>query len=401
MPSTGGHAWPQWGGPGRDFKSRATGLASSWPEKGPRQLWRRELGRGYSGIAAAAGLLFTMFRSGDSEIVVALNGETGQTVWEHGYAAPVYPDQAKDFGKGPNATPLIVGGRVYTVGFTSKMHCLDRKSGARIWSHDLIEEYGGKVQTFGYASSPLLYGKIVVVLVGGAEQGAVGFDLEDGSVRWKSQPVDFSYSSPMIIDVDGEDQLVFMTPTEVIGIAMSNGWLRWRFPHRNKYKNNCQGPWWGEDNLLFVSSQADGGGRTLMLTGGEGKTRVEQVARAEQIKFFHASAIRLGKWVYGASGSELVAHNIRTGKDAWRKSGFPSANLVYADGKMIVLDEEGRLSLATVSPQRLEVLASHPLMTKPAWTAPTLVGTRLFVRDTKSIVALELASGAAVATTRP
>ncbi len=395
-------AWPQWGGPGRDFQVSSAGIATSWPVAGPRELWRRDLGVGFSSIVSDATRLITMYRNDESEeVVIALDPSTGGTIWKHRYAAPVFASQAKDFGKGPNATPLIADGRVYTVGFTSKLHCLSARTGKPIWSHDLVEEFGGQVQQFGYAASPIRHGEMIVVLVGGKKHGAIGFDLTDGSVRWNTPPLDFSYASPVIVDVDGEDQLVFMTPTEVVGVGMSDGQVRWRHSHANKYKSNCQGPWPGEDDLLFVSSQADAGSRTLKLSRSEGKTRVREVARHERVQFFYSNAIRIGDYVFGASDSTLIAHNVRTGKDAWRESGYPAANLIKAGRLTIVLDETGKLSLVTMSEFGLEVHASHVLLEKPARTVPTLVGSHLYLRDSASIVALDLAQPSELVAERP
>jgi len=397
-----GEAWPQWGGPGRDFRTSAAGIASTWPAGGPRELWRREIGVGYSSIVSDGKRIFTMFRNDDAEeVVIALDSSTGEKIWKHRYPAPVFPDQSKDFGKGPNATPLIVDRRIYTVGFTSKLHCLDTRTGEPIWSHDLVKKFDGQVQQFGYAASPIRFGKMVVVLVGGKKHGAIGFDLADGSVRWSTPPLDFSYASPVIVDVDGEDQLVFMAPTEVIGVAMSDGQVRWRHSHANKYKNNCQGPWPGEDDLLFVSSQADAGSRTLKLSRRNGRTLVEEVARHEQVQFFYSNVIRIGDYVYGASDSTLVAHHIKTGEDAWREPGYPAANLVQAGELTIVLDETGKLSLVTMNETGLDVHASHALLEKPARTAPTLVGSRLYLRDSASVVALDLHAPSELAADKP
>ena len=121
--------WPQWGGPNRNFKSDTTGLASSWPATGPRQLWSRELGEGYSSIVAADGTLYTMYRKGEDEIVIALDAQTGKTAWEYRYSAPFLKGMDMVNGPGPHATPLIVGDFLYTAGVTGKLLCLDRRTG--------------------------------------------------------------------------------------------------------------------------------------------------------------------------------------------------------------------------------------------------------------------------------
>ena len=133
--------WPGWGGPDRNFTSSAKGLSSTWPKDGPKQIWKRDLGDGYSSIAADDGRLYTMYRKDGNEIVVALNAKTGETLWEHVYAAKMIEAVSTKFGEGPQATPLVEGGRVYTLGKTGRLECVNAKTGKPIWSHDLVEEY--------------------------------------------------------------------------------------------------------------------------------------------------------------------------------------------------------------------------------------------------------------------
>ena len=132
--------WPQWGGPNRNFVSEVKGLAAVWPEGGPRRLWGRELGEGYSAIAAAGDRLYTMTRRGDREVVVALDAATGRTVWEDAYEAPFSKEYSTENGPGPHATPGVAGERVFTAGATGKLHALDRRSGKPLWAHDLMAE---------------------------------------------------------------------------------------------------------------------------------------------------------------------------------------------------------------------------------------------------------------------
>ncbi len=385
-------AWTQWGGPNRNFVIEdGPSLAASWPEAGPPRLWQRPLGGGYSQILASDGSLYVTFRRGDDDVVAALDAASGETRWEHSYTAVPYPEQTVEFGTGPNATPLLAGGRLVAVGFTGRILGLDPATGEVAWSHDLLRDFGGKQQRFGYSAAPIAYRSMAIVLVGGDRHGALGLDLETGEVRWQAPALDISYASPIAIELGGEDQLVFMTSKEIVGVGLADAWVSWRHPHKNQYGNNCAGPWWGPDGLMFVSSQADGGSRTLRLAADGGKIRVEEVARDRGVKIFHNSAVRLDDHVYGASGSILVAYDLKTGEQTWKERGYPEANLVVADGKTLLLDEGGRLTLTTLSPEKLTVHSRTQLLSRPAWTAPTLAGTRLYARDKSTIVALELA----------
>lgn len=388
-------SWLQWGGPRRDFNTTADGLAAAWPDTGPEVIWSRDLGPGYSTVLAERGRLYTMYRRDDHEVLVALDAATGNSIWEYAYRAPVHEKQSPDYGTGPNATPLLVGDRIYSVGFGSLAHAIDKQTGKLLWSHDLIKEHDGQVLVFGHSSSPIAYDGMVVFLVGGDRHAAVGYDLADGSLRWTSEPSPIGYSSPIIIEVGGEDQLVFMTPDEVVGIGLQDGAFKWRRHHENQYRINCSSPWWGDDDLLFVSSQGDAGSRTLRLRRVEGKTVVEEIAANRAVKIFHNTALRVGDYVYGTTGTRLLAHNIRSGEIAWVEDGYPEANLLMIGGERVIwLDENGRLGMGTISPRGFSPQAEHPVLEKPAWTPPTLAGSRLYLRDTRRIVALELGAPA-------
>ncbi len=402
-PDTAGPAWPQWGGPNRDFVTLdGPSLAPSWPESGPKVLWQRPLGGGYSQVLAAGDVLYVNFRRGDDDVAAALDAATGETRWEHTHASTPFPEQRIEFGVGPNATPLLAGGsraggapteRLVTVGFTGRVHALDATTGELAWSHDLVAEFGGKQQRFGTSAAPVAYRDMAIVLAGGDQHGALGFDLATGEVAWRAPALDISYASPIVIELGGEDQLVFMTSKEIVGVSLADSQVKWRHPHKNQYGNNCAGPWWGQDGLMFVSSQADGGGRTLKLSAEDGRVSVEEVARDPGVKIFHNSAVRLGDHLYGASGTFLLAHHVETGATAWKERGFAKANVIVADGKALLLDENGTLSLATLTPEKLTVHSQAKLLARPAWTPPTLAGTRLYLRDKEKIVALELGAG--------
>lgn len=216
--------------------------------------------------------------------------------------------------------------------------------------------------------------------------------------RWSqpldSEPFDVSYASPILIKVDGQDQLVVMSSIEVIGLDPRDGKTLWRHPHANNFKNNCSTPVWGDDNLLLISSHADGGSRVLRLTQKGGKTDLREVWHSKEVRFFHSTPIRIGDFVYGCSGDGppmfFTAVNVKTGKIAWKERGFNKATCTYADGKMYILDEDGKLTLAKVSPTKLTVISSFKPLEKTAWAAPTIANGRLFVRDQKKVMAFDI-----------
>lgn len=386
--------WSQWGGPNRNFKSSVTGLATAWPAGGPRRLWSRELGEGFSGVAVEGGRLFTMYRKGEQELAVSLDGATGKTLWEYSYDAPFSKDYDMSNGPGPHATPLIAGDLVFTAGATSKLHCLNKQTGKPVWSHDLINEFNGTLRVNGYSCSPLAFKNTVVMMVGGQGHALIAFNQKDGAVAWKRHDYKNSTSSPIIINVDGQDQLVAFMFGEIVGVDPNNGDLLWSHPHETDFGLNTSTPVWGDDNLLFVSSGYNGGSRVLKLTRANGKTNVEEVWFHRLMRVHFGTCIRVGDYVYGSSGdfgpAPFTAVNVKTGKIAWRDRSFTRASFVFADGRFIILDEDGHLSLASVTPEGLKIHSRVELLTSLSWTPPTLAGATLYVRDRKNLMAFDL-----------
>lgn len=385
--------WHQWGGPTRNFVSTSKGLAASWPATGPKQLWSRPLGQGHSSIIVSGDTLYTMYSQGEQESVVALSAATGKTIWEHKYDAPTAGMRYEE-GLGPHATPLLIGDRLYTVGSLGMFLALDAKTGKVIWSHDLWKEYNGTKRQRGYSSSPLLYQGTIILPVGGQGQALMAFNPKDGSVVWKNQTLDASPSSPIIINVDGQDQLIAFMGKQIAGLNPNNGELLWSHPHVTDWGLNISTPVWGNDNVLFISSAYSGGSRALKLSQTGGKTTVSELWFNNRMRIHHSTAIRIGDYVYGSSGdfgpAFFAGVNVKTGEIAFQDRSFPKTNFVYADGKLIIVDEDGHLALATVSPAGLKVISKFSLLRNLAWTAPTLVGTKIYVRDRQTIAALDL-----------
>lgn len=387
-------SWPQWGGPNRNFKVEAKGLANSWPEKGPRQLWKRELGDGYSGIAAEGDRLYTMYRKGEQDITIALEAKTGRTIWEHNSDAPFLVRMQMENGPGPHSTPLIAGGLLFTIGVTGKLHCFDKLNGKVIWFHDLWQEFQGTKLGRGYSPSPIAYKQTIIVPVGGKGNALVAFNQKDGTVAWKNQDHSNAHPSPILINVDGQDQLVVFMQQEIGGFDPNNGAELWRHPHPTQYGLNISTPVWSEGNLLFCSSAYNGGSRVLQLTRREGKTEVKELWFSNRLRIHIGNAIRIGDYIYGSSGdfgpAFFSAVDIKTGNVVWQERSLSRACFLYADGKFIILDEDGHLALATASPAGLKIHSKVELLNHNAWTVPTLIGTRLYLRDRQVIMALEL-----------
>jgi len=411
--------WLQWGGPDRDFSIEAGPLAEQWPDGGPPRLWRRELGEGYSSILVDGHVLYTMYRSNatdENECVIALDARTGNTLWEHKSPSPD-TERMVNYGPGPHSTPLIVGPRLFTVGTNAVLHCFDKKTGRVHWKRDLPNEYGAVVPWFGYASSPVAFENLVILQADrpranerdgyyldppedapgtgdDQRQSVMAFEQESGELVWKALDVRVDYASPVVIRFKGEAQIVFVMHSEVVALDPMDGEVLWRIPVAPVPTENISTPLWDGVDTLFMSAAYNSGSRAIKLKAEAGKTIPRELWYSRKMRIHHGTAVRIGDWVYGSSGDFgsplLTCMNMRTGEVMWRKRGFKKTNCVRGDGKLIILDEDGRFAIATATPEGLSVHSSCMLTEGRAWTVPTLVGQTVYVRDRTQIMCLDL-----------
>lgn len=396
--------WTVWGGPRHDFRiDESPALADAWPAEGPRVLWRRPLGEGYSAIAVHDQTLFTMYRrarrfwevlSADQEVVVALDVATGQTKWQFAYDAPFSSDQ----GPGPHVMPQLVGDLLFAAGATGKLHCLNARTGERIWAHDLYQELGGTRLMFGYSSHPLPYLDKLIVAVGGKDKAVAAVDQKSGRILWAGGHFRNAYSSPILIRVAGRDQAVVLAAQGLFGVDPNNGTVLWSHPlSTDPGMAFCSTPLWDPVNQILVfSGGADGFGATAIRITAEGPLfKAEPIWHDHRLGSAFGNLLLAGDTFYLSRGytgpAFLTAVDIKTGQIRWSSREFAKASILAADGKLIILDEDGWLALAKPSPDgSLKILSKNRVLTTNAWTIPTLAGTTLYLRDRATILALDI-----------
>jgi outer membrane protein assembly factor BamB len=386
-------SWLQWGGPTRDFQIAANGL--HWKGDAPRRVWQREMGDGYSAVIGDTTRLYVAFRRGDSLVASALDAATGRAQWERVLEGGPAPNMFLSYGSGPNATPALVGGRLFLPTFNGVFHALDAATGKTVWTRELWRELKGTFRDVGYSSSPLIVRDLVILPVGGSGKAMVAFRQSDGTTAWSSGDLGNAMSSPILVDVDGETQIVSLMVEGVAGFDPATGAQRWFHPHKTDYDVNASTPVWdARTKTLIVSSAYGSGTRAIRLRREGGKTLATEAWYNRRLRVHHGNMLVIGDHVYGSSGdfgpAPLTALEIATGKVAWQDRTFPKVNMIHIGDRTILLDEDGRLALATLTPAGMGVLQQAPITTKLSWTAPTLIGTRLYVRDRKTLIALDL-----------
>jgi outer membrane protein assembly factor BamB len=395
-PATGARQvpWTQWGGPHRNFHTEAGSLKDTWGSAGPPVIWRRPLGEGYSSPAVENGVLYTMYGKPREEVVLAANAETGKTIWEQ--SAPMtFRSDATEMGNGPYASPLVVGDRLFTAGVAGRLQCLDKKTGKLLWTQELWTDHQGSRLMYGYASSPMAFRQTVIVPVGGRGKALMAFQQADGKVVWSANDFGNVYSSPILIDVGGLEQVAVLLDGAVVGVNPHNGDLQWQVPFKADYSIAVATPVWGADNLLFVSSEYGGGSKVIELQRTGQQTKATELWSSNRLRLHHGNAMRVDAAIYFSSGGKgsqaiLSAVDARSGKIYWQERSIQKATFVWADHKLITLDQDGNLMIAHPSPQGFTITARAPLLSQLSWTPPVLVGTRVYIRDRRNMLAVDL-----------
>ncbi|MFN7925505.1 MAG: PQQ-binding-like beta-propeller repeat protein [Bryobacteraceae bacterium] len=382
--------WKLWGGPARDFRFPAT-LSGKWPAAGPKQAWSRPLGSdGHSGVAIEGGTLYTMYRNGSREVVTALAAKDGKTIWEHEYAVN-FRNPDPNIGLGPHAMPQIVGDRVFTAGSSGIVHALDKRSGKVLWSHELVRKFEGTRLPWGYSCHGLPYRDNIIYSVGGSK-ALIALRQHDGSVDWARHQYKNAHSSPLLIQIAGLEQLVILHAAGVLAVNPINGDEQWRHAHSTDWGLAVATPVWNGSDLLLISSAYGTGSRVLRLSRDSNTVRASEVWKDAAIQIHFGTAASQGDWLIAASGhhtARVIMFDWKTGRVAWRSSDFAKAHVLDVGGKLLILDEDGLLALATATEKGLTVHAKAQVLRNRSWTPPTVSGNRIYLRDQRSLVALE------------
>jgi outer membrane protein assembly factor BamB len=242
----GAHAddWPQWLGPQRDAVWRETGIIDKFPAAGPTVRWRAKINAGYTGPAVADGKVFVMDRllapgtkppkndfdltpTPGTERVVCLDAAMGDVRWVHPYDCPY----VVSYQLGPRTTPLVSGGKVYTLGTMGHLFCLDADKGTVLWSRNFPKDFGAKVPLWGYAAHPLLDGQKLICMVGGKDSTVVAFDKDTGKEIWRALSAkQLGYCPPSIYELAGKRQLIVWHGEAINGLDPETGKVYWKQP---------------------------------------------------------------------------------------------------------------------------------------------------------------------------
>ena len=384
--------WPQFLGPTRNGCYAGPSLAAAWTSEGPRHVWQKKIGQGFSGPVVAQNKLILFHRIDDQETVECLEAATGKALWAFRYPTR-YTD---DFGfdEGPRATPAISEHKVFTFGAEGRLHCLDLDSGKEVWSVDTKKRFDAPKGFFGIACSPLVEGDAVLINVGGSGgAGVVAFEKGTGKVLWKANHDEASYSSPVIAAVDGKRYALFFNRNGLAALDPATGRSFFEFPWSPPIRAavNAATPLVIGDEIFLSTSY--GRGAILLRFQEKGP---EKVWSGDDILSNHyATCVHAKGFLYGFDGRQEQGCNLRcvelkTGKIRWSQDGFGAGTLMLAGENLLILSEKGQLVMAPASSESFQPSARAQVLPFGVRAYPALAEGLLYARSKETLACLDL-----------
>jgi outer membrane protein assembly factor BamB len=379
--------WPGFRGPDRDSVIRGVQIATDWSQSPPVQLWRRPIGPGWSSFAVSGNLFYTQEQRGGDEIVSCYRMTTGEAVWRHRDATRFWESNG---GAGPRGTPTLSNGRVYSLGGTGILNVLDAISGAVVWSHNVPSDVRVKTPMWGFSSSPLVVGDVVIVAAGGK---LAAYDLATGTLRWTGGGGGLSYSSPQLVKIDGVEQVLFMSGPGTISVAPATGKVLWQHDWAG---GAIVQPAVTDDGDVLVNTISMNGGiglrRISIAHNSGGWTASERWTSIGLKPYFNDFVLHHGH-AYGFDGSILSCIDLQDGTRKWKGGRYGNGQLLLLADQdlLLVLSEEGELALVKATPDQFtEVARFAGALEGKTWNHPVVVRDVLLVRNDHEMAAFRL-----------
>ena len=383
--------WPQWRGPGRDGVVPAGSLPAAWPEKLALK-WRQAVGEGYSSPVTADGRLFIHSRKDPEEIVAAFDLATGKPLWSARYASAFTKSQyAGSMSKGPFSTPLVAGGRVFTLGSSAVLSAFDAASGELKWRKDWSKEVSTSKLFTGTAMSPLLEDGLLIVHVGDDTKGAFrAIDPATGTEKWTLPGHGPGYASPILASFGATKQLVTMTDKAVVGVELATGRQLWTIPFPDEWNENIVTPVVAAD-LLVVSGIRKGTIGYRIAKNGAAFAATEAWKNMD-LPMYMSSPVVDGPYIYGFSNKrkgQIFCVDARTGTAKWATEGRGGMNaaLQRAGDNLLVLTTDGNMLVVKRTPDKFEELRRYKVADSQTWAHPVVVPGAVIIRDAESVAA--------------
>ena len=387
----GGADWPQFRGPSRDGTSPEAGLAASWPEGGPRLVATLDgVGEGFSSPVVAGGGVYVSGRAGNDLHVYAFDLE-GRPRWQAACGSAYgggWP--------GARSTPTFDAGTLYVLTGNGRLTALAADRGAKIWSLDLLETFGGKRPTYGVAESVLVVGDRLVCTPGGPDACLAALDTKTGRTVWTSKGLSdgAAYASPILVEQGGVRQVVTLTARALVGVAFDDGRPLWRFAgyFDGLMAENVLTPVF-RDGVFFTEGGHYSSGGAVRVVAAGGAFTPEPLWKKSEGATHTGGYVERGGFLYGETGRGWGCIELVTGQVRYREKAVRVASTLWADGRFYCLAEKGTAYLVDADPTACRIVGQVkiPNAGNQTWAYPAISGGRLYVRRLEKVFVYDIA----------
>jgi len=382
---TAGTDWPGWRGANFNGTVETEGVLFN-EGYGLKTAWKKSLGSAYSSISISGNQAITMFSDNSSDFVVSLNINTGKELWR--YKIDTTFPKVGGGHIGPNSTPLIDDNKVFGVGPNGQLFALEADTGKPIWSNHLVEDFQAELPNFGFTTSPLVVGNILIVEIGGEKSAISGFDKNTGKVLWSAGTGKVEYQSPTLVKIAGTSQVICSGTNSVMGLNPKTGAQYWSLKHdggAGSYEPLFVGP----DKLFLKYS----GRESMMLqVKKDGDTfttkelwKTRDMANTLSIPVHHKG------YLYGYSRRFLTCLEAETGKLVWKSREPGEGLMVLLDDYLVIQTRDGEMHVGKASPEGYKDVASLEVFPSESWTPPSFANGRIYARSLADIAAIDIA----------
>ena len=407
-PFARGEDWPQYRGPKLNGTTSEK-IQKSWPEAGPRQIWKTPLNAGFSSFAVAGGRAYTLvlrnLEAVKNEVCVALDAETGKELWAAPLGFAKYDGggdsgaSGNDGGDGPRSTPAVDGNRVYVLSAGLVLSAFDAASGKVVWRKDLVREHGARNIAWQSAASPVIEGNLIFVCAGGDGQSLLCFDKRAGAVVWKGQSDKMTHATPVVATILGHRQVIFFTQSGLVSVVPGTGAVLWRyaFPYRT---STAASPVVGGDIVYCSAGYGVGAAAVKVVKAGNAFKATELWRKENKLINHWSTSVYYEGHLYGLFGFKqwervpLKCVELATGEEKWSQEGFGQGGIIIADGHIVALAENGDVVLVEASPKGYIEKARAKAVTGKCWNNVALANGRIYARSTKEGVCLDVSERA-------
>ncbi|MBN2137936.1 MAG: PQQ-binding-like beta-propeller repeat protein [Sedimentisphaerales bacterium] len=370
--------WPIYRGPNHNGFSNETGWNSEWGTAGPKKLWTKSIGVGFSSITVADGRAYMTGNSGEKsgakDTVFCLDANTGKEIWKHTFDCPL---EAKYYEGGTLASPTADGKVVYTISKMGDLFCLDAATGKVVWQKNVNKEYGFKLPTWHFAGSPMVVGNMLVFNLGNA---GAAIDKQTGALVWDNGKDICGYATPVPCKIEGADLLVIAGADSLAAARPADGKVLWTHEFVNKHKVSAADPIISGTNV-FASSGYNRGCMLIDVAGGNPKQIYDN---REMRNHMNCSMLYEGH-IYGFDENNLKCIGFKDGAEKWSDGSMGKGALMMSvDGRMIIMSDKGELVIAKADPSSFKVLARAQILpTGKCWTVPVLSNGKIYARNAR------------------